>query len=373
MRNRTATLMLPAALVVAGVANPAAAARTPSLPSECAPEGSQIRCVFTQPSAIATVFTVPDGVENLLVTARGGSGGQGDADQQSDCTDGTVSLPRADTVAGAEGGLGGIAGAVLNVEPGEVLDLFVGGVGASANGIAGGAGGMNGGAPGGTVRIDVRNDLCDPFNQFGGGGGGGGGGSFVMAHGTLPQVAVPLLAAGGGGGGGGTYAGKPGGGGGGGGGATGDAGDGGRNRGLGGADHGGRGGPGADSGARGAGGFGAASLTAPGAGGGGGGGYFGGGGGGSSVPADNLAGTAVQMISGGGGGGSGFVAGRGPGVRLSRGTVGTGSVSGPGEISISWKPLSGAPARERAAAATPANARVSRARRAATAAPRRGR
>jgi hypothetical protein len=343
MARRIAARTLPAVLLLGSVGTgTAAAARSTGLPAECAPEGARIRCLFTQPAAIATVFTVPAGVVNLSVSARGGSGGPGDADQQSDCADGPVSLPRAGSVEGARGGLGGVASAVLNVEPGQVLDLYVGGVGASATGITGGAGGVNGGAPGGTVRIEARNDLCDPFNQFGGGGGGGGGGSFVMAHGTLPPVAVPLLAAGGGGGGGGTYAATPGGTGGGGGGPTGDAGDGGRNRGLGGSDRGGRGGPGADSGTRGTGGLGAASLSAPGAGGGGGGGYFGGGGGGSSVPADELSGAAVRMVSGGGGGGSGFVAGTGPGVRLYRGTVGLGSVSGPGEIAISWTPPDGA-------------------------------
>ncbi|MBA3744456.1 glycine-rich protein, partial [Sporichthya sp.] len=229
MKNRTATVMLPAALVVAVTATSAGAARTTPLAPECTAEGTKVRCLYTKPSAVPTVFTVPAGVVNMLVAARGGSGGTGDADQSSDCTDGALSLPRAGSVPGAAGGLGGIASAVLNVEPGQVLDLFVGGVGNSANGITGGAGGVNGGAPGGTVRLDPSTDVCDPFNQFGGGGGGGGGGSFVMAHNTLPQVAVPLVSAGGGGGGG-TYAGKTGGIGGAGGGKAGDPGAGGPNR-----------------------------------------------------------------------------------------------------------------------------------------------
>lgn len=338
MGHRTAALVpgLVAALGTTLVAPPAASAAP--LPPECVSAGQEVRCLFTQSTAIATVFRVPAGVVNLTVSARGGSGGPGDADQSSDCTDGALSLPRAGTVSGAPGGLGGIAGAVLNVEPGQVLDLFVGGMGASANGITGGSGGLHGGAPGGTVRLDPSTDVCDPFNQFGGGGGGGGGGSFVMAHGTLPQVAVPLLAAGGGGGGGGTYGGVPGGSGGAGGGAAGDDGTGGVNRGLGGTTRGGLGGPGADDGDRGSGGLGAPTLSAPGAGGGGGGGFFGGGGGGSSVPAESLAGPAdLQVTSGGGGGGSGFVAGSGPGVRLSRATIGAGSVSGPGEIAISYR------------------------------------
>lgn len=371
MRRRTAAGALPAVLVlgISGTSS-AAASETAALPAECATVGNQVHCLFTQPSAIATIFTVPAGVVNLLVTLRGGSGGPGDADQQSDCTDGKLSLPRADTVVGAKGGPGGIAGAVLNVEPGQVLDLFVGGVGASANGLTGGAGGLNGGAPGGTVRLDAKTDLCDPFNQFAGGGGGGGGGTFVMSHGTLPQVAFPLLAAGGGGGGGGTYAGKSGGSGGGGGGASGDAGDGGQNRGLGGSTTGGTAGPGGDNGDRGTGGLGAASLTAPGAGGGGGGGFFGGGGGGSSVPPDTLAGKAQDVIGGGGGGGSGFVAGSGPGVRLSKGTVGAGSITGPGEIAISYTAPASAPARtsSRQDVATPvaAERRVSPGRRRAS-------
>lgn len=338
MRHRTVALVpaLSATLATALIAPPPASAA--ALPPECMAAGTQVRCLFTRSVAIATVFPVPAGVVNLTVSARGGSGGPGDADQSSDCTDGALSLPRARTVTGAPGGLGGTASAVLNVEPGQVLDLYVGGMGSSANGITGGAGGLNGGAPGGTVRLDPGANVCDPFNQFGGGGGGGGGGSFVMAHGTLPQVAVPLLAAGGGGGGGGTYGGVPGGSGGAGGGPAGDDGTGGVNRGLGGTTRGGTGGPGADHGDRGSGGLGAQTLGAPGAGGGGGGGFFGGGGGGSSVPAESLAGRAdLEVISGGGGGGSGFVAGAGPGVRLSKAAIGAGSVSGPGEIAISYR------------------------------------
>ncbi|HUR75902.1 MAG TPA: hypothetical protein VMZ00_16590, partial [Sporichthya sp.] len=189
-QRRMAAGLVPAAFVAAGASAPPASA-APLLAPECAADGHQVHCLFTQSSAIATVFTVPAGVVNLVVSARGGSGGPGDADQSGGCTESTLSLPRADSVRGAAGGLGGTASAVLNVEPGQILDLFVGGVGNSANGITGGAGGRGGGAPGGTVRIDPSTDVCDPFNQFGGGGGGGGGGSFVMAHNTLPQVAVP--------------------------------------------------------------------------------------------------------------------------------------------------------------------------------------
>jgi hypothetical protein len=369
-RRTPAVLAAPAVLLAA--AWPAAAASPASLPPECKASGAQVHCLYTAPSALATIFTVPAGVVNLVVSARGGSGGAGDADQQTDCTSGAVALPRAGTPVSAAGGLGGLAAAILNVEPGQTLDLFVGGVGSAANGITGGAGGVNGGAPGGTVRVNYRNDLCDPFNQFGGGGGGGGGGSFVMAHGTIPAVAIPLLAAGGGGGGGGSYAGSAGGNGGAGGGPAGDPGQGGPNRGLGGTDAGGSGGPGADRGGRGSGGLGAASLSTPGAGGGGGGGYFGGGGGGSSVPAESIAAGARAVIGGGGGGGSGFVASAGPGVRLSHGSVGQGSLSGPGEIAISYDRPGAAAERETVAAARSGDAgRVSPGRRAARAARRR--
>ncbi len=363
-------------LLVATTAPPAGAAPRAPLPAECTASGRAVQCLFTEPSAIATVFTVPAGVVNLVVGARGGSGGPGDADQQSDCTEGTLSLPRARTVTGAPGGLGGAARAVLNVEPGQVLDLYVGGIGSSANGITGGAGGVNGGAPGGTVQLDPSTDVCDPFNQFGGGGGGGGGGSFVMAHTTLPQVAVPLLAAGGGGGGGGTYSGTPGGAGGGGGGPEGDPGNGGPNRGQGGlTSGGGAGGPGGRDGEQGVGGLGAASLSAPGGGGGGGGGFFGGGGGGTSVPTDAISPADLQMVSGGGGGGSGFVASAGPGVRLSKAEIGPGSVSGPGEIAISFT-LPGAKNRDSATtggAATKRAARISAGRRVRSGIPSPGR
>ncbi|MBA3745450.1 MAG: hypothetical protein H0X00_21450, partial [Sporichthya sp.] len=126
---------------------------------------------------------------------------------------------------------------------------------------------------------------------------------------------------------------------------------GGPNRGFGGADRGGLGGPGAENGSRGSGGIGAATLSAPGAGGGGGGGYFGGGGGGSSVPTEAvMRASDVKVISGGAGGGSGFVASAGPGVRLSKASVGAGSISGPGDIEISYP----APAADDADTASPA-------------------
>lgn len=339
--------LVTAVVASAVTAAPAAAARdvdaVTGLPAECSARGKQVRCLWTTPSAIPEVFTVPTGVVNLKVLARGGSGGPGDADQSEDCTDGAVTLPGAESVEGAEGGVGGTASAILNVEPGQVLDLYVGGMGNSANGITGGAGGINGGAPGGTVQlVDVHAVICDAFNQFGGGGGGGGGGSFVMAHNTHPAVAVPLLAAGGGGGGGGTYASAPGGRGGAGGGEAGDPGNNTQVGGAGGtALGGGGGGPNGENGSRGLGGLGAPSLTTPGGGGGGGGGYFGGGGGGITQGVSDAEGAksvAAPLAgkAGGGGGGSGFVASSGPGVRLTKGVIGPGSVTGPGEISISF-------------------------------------
>ncbi len=98
-------------------------------------------------------YTVPSGVTRIKVKAWGGGGGGG--------------AGAAVNRNGGNGGGGGYATAVLNVNPGETLNLSVGG---------GGGGGSN---------------------NTSGRGGGGGGESGIMRSNTL------LIAAGGGGGGGG--------------------------------------------------------------------------------------------------------------------------------------------------------------------------
>lgn len=141
-------------------------------PASCA--DGVCRVSYASTGALQT-FTIPSGVESVTVTVAGGQGG---------------------SVAGdngflyAAGGAGGRTAGTLDVEPGEVLTLVVGGAGGTAVALAtnpastGSPGGYGGGGAGGD---DVRPLL--------GARAGGGGGSFVLADDdTL------LLAAGGGGG-----------------------------------------------------------------------------------------------------------------------------------------------------------------------------
>ena len=105
--------------------------------------GSQ---TFDFTGAIAT-FTVPDCVESIAIEARGAQGGNG--------------------IAGpAVGGLGARASGTFTVQPGDVLEILVGGQGADA--------------------------VSSPQGQ---GGGCGAGGSFVAT-----MTGAPLVVAGGGGG-----------------------------------------------------------------------------------------------------------------------------------------------------------------------------
>lgn len=217
---------------------------------------------------MSNMFTIPAGVTRVYVRAWGGGGG-------SAFPTGSSALP----------GAGGAAAAIIDVIPGERLDLVVGGPGRTPTSPAtGGAGGTPGG-----------------------GGAGGAGGTGMSAGGggggrtTVSRAGVLLLVAGGGGGaaGGGGPACVAGAGG----GLVGEAGGAGdAAAGRGGSQSaGGPGGvgrapsPGGTAGSVGLGGAGGAGVLH--GGGGGGGGYYGGGGG---------AAAAMAMIPGGGGGGSGF-------------------------------------------------------------------
>ena len=109
-------------------------------------------------------FTVPDGVQTLTVTLAGASGGD---------------------MNGVLGGYGGIVSATINVAPGDVLYVFVGGQGESAHsGYNGGGVSVNGGDGGGATDIRTSPyELEDRILVAGGGGGasgdcapGGGGG-----------------------------------------------------------------------------------------------------------------------------------------------------------------------------------------------------
>ncbi|HEY1445628.1 MAG TPA: Ig-like domain-containing protein, partial [Acidimicrobiales bacterium] len=205
------------------------------------------------------------------------------------------------------GGLGGQTKAVINVTPGEVFQLTVGGQGASGDdaGGSGGGPGYSGLSPGGNGggASDVRSGSCTTTTSCalsarvvvgGGGGGGGGAGNFGGGPSTAPNGAA---------GGGGTT-------------ASGVGANGAVNSSGGGANGGGGGtlsaaggggasifDPAGGSGALGKGGAGSTANAgrspgyASGGGGGGGGGYYAGGGGGAGYGSPG----------GGGGGGSGYV------------------------------------------------------------------
>ncbi|MFJ8162348.1 Ig-like domain-containing protein [Streptomyces sp. NPDC096136] len=256
----------------------------------CVQTGNQVVCTYDYTGAAQT-FTVPSGVTQVSVDARGASGGAAAGDPNP----------------GGGGGAGAEVVGTLIVTPGQTLQINVGGAGGAGTEGAPGSGGFNGGGTGGSSDSVY---------------GGGGGGSSDVRSGAL-DLASRLVTAGGGGGGGATDE-LAGGSGGAGGpsGATGANGTGGANttggRGGGGATPtvpgvGGTGGTGADNnggsgqpGVLGTGGLGGTGRTGDaggitGGGGGGGGVYGGGGGGGGGI-------TDVEF-SGAGGGGGGSSAG----------------------------------------------------------------
>lgn len=255
------------------------------------------------------IFTVPAGVTQVTIVAKGASGGKS-------------------AYRSGSPGLGAIVSATIAVTPGSKLRIHVGGQGTPK------AGGYNGGG-------DVASSVSSRFN-----GGGGGGCSDVRQHGDQLKRRV-VVAAGGGGAGDGTNAYSSrnrGGSGGAGNGLVGNSGGGGA-----GGSYAGRGGSGGSQTAGGAGGEGgvcsfcyilrinsgalrsehvkknsyggcngsagghgwfghggAGSGTCGGSGGGGGGGYYGGGGGGSGAYGwiySTSGGTRGESGSGGGGGG----------------------------------------------------------------------
>jgi PKD-like domain/Secretion system C-terminal sorting domain len=268
-------------------------------------------------------FTVPCGVTSVFVQTWGAQGGTGAVGGNS--------------VSGGSGGLGGYAEGFLAVAPGDVLNIFVGGQGATPTG------GFNGGANGGSTNA-----------------GGGGGASDIRVGGTAEANRVITAGGGGGGGRGGCHEGS------GVGGVGGNGGFGGGGVGVNGNDSpqssgvagGGKGGNfGSVQGALGAAGIGCSGfLGAPGGtattgtgaaggagqtcccsssnsvvgGGGGGGGQLGGGGGGGGSAGTTGCGGNSKGAGGGGGGGSSFVGG------VTSGVVNNGIWLGNGQVSISW-------------------------------------
>src|SRR6266704_887023 len=107
------------------------------------------RNVFDYTGAVQT-YTVPDGVFSLIVELMGAG-----------------AWPPGST------GSGGYLQGRLAVHPGDVLNIYVGGVGGTPSGQTGGVGGWNGGGNGGTCT-----------GSGGSGGGGGGGASDIRFGGT---------------------------------------------------------------------------------------------------------------------------------------------------------------------------------------------
>ncbi|MBL7703176.1 MAG: hypothetical protein JNM14_13065 [Ferruginibacter sp.] len=275
-------------------------------------------------------FTVPAGVTSLFIQTRGAQGGAG--------------AVGGNTAGGGPGGLGGYAEGNLAVTPGQVLNIFVGGQGATP------AGGFNGGANGGSQNA-----------------GGGGGASDVRVGGT--GAANRVITAGGGGGGGrggcdqgaATTGGVGGNGGSGGGGVGANGGDSATSGGVAGGGFGGNaasvqgalgaagigcggflGAPGVATATE-IGGTGGAGQTCccfsfnsiPGGGGGGGGQIGGGGAGGGSAGTTGCSGNS-KGAGGGGGGGSSYTGG------VTAGAATAGVHSGDGEVVITWAvPASG--------------------------------
>jgi hypothetical protein len=265
---------------------------------DCQPSGSEVVCTFTYTGA-AQSWTVPEGVTQATFEVSGAHGGR-------------------DARHTAQGGVGGMARATIDVTPADTLQVTVGGAGADGvigapNAIvAGGAGGFNGGAAGGSA-----DGIAGGSGESGGGGGGASDIRFDTDDSGDFALAERIIVAGGGGGAGASIGGGGGGAGGGSeGGGGGDASPFGSNpNGKGGkggsASSGGVGGdPGVVwvfasctkglDGTLGVGGLGGECRAFAGSGGGsggggGGGGYYGGGGGGGG-----------GFAGGGGGGGSGF-------------------------------------------------------------------
>ncbi len=271
-------------------------------------------------------FTVPAGVTSLFVQAWGAQGGSGALGGNS--------------VGGGTGGLGGYAEGFLAVTPGDILNIFVGGQGATP------AGGFNGGGNGGTANA-----------------GGGGGSSDIRVGGTAEANRVLTAGGGGGGGRGGCHEGSGTGGVGGAGGAGGggigqDGNDSPQSSGVAGGGKGGNfgsiqgafgpagvgcsgflGNPGSTattgSGATGGGGQScccSSSNSVVGGGGGGGGQLGGGGGGGGSAGTTGCAGNS-KGAGGGGGGGSSFTG------SLTSPVINNGIWLGNGQVTISWSTI----------------------------------
>lgn len=272
-------------------------------------------------------FTVPCGVDTVFIQTWGAQGGSGANGNSS-----------AGATLGGAGGLGGYAEGFLVVNPGDVLNIFVGGQGATpTGGFNGGANGGSQNAGGGGGASDVRVGGTAEANRVITAGGGGGGGR----GGCESQVAITGGAGSGGGSGlaGANGQDAPTSGGSAGGGKGGNFGN---VQGASGAAGTGCGGflgsPGgtASTGTGASGGAGQSCCcfsfgSIPGGGGGGGGQVGGGGGGGGSAGTTGCSGND-KGAGGGGGGGSSYIGG------VFNGATNPGIWLGNGMVQISWTP-----------------------------------
>lgn len=115
-------------------------------------------------------FVVPDGVDEVFLTLRGGNGGGHKGD-------GYIAT-------------GGLVSGWLPVQSGDILSVYVGGNGGAPRGVHGAAGGWNGGGAGGDSNPS-RPDTTD-------GGYGGGGATDVRLNGAALADRVAVAAGGGG-------------------------------------------------------------------------------------------------------------------------------------------------------------------------------
>jgi hypothetical protein len=295
--RRGRILGIAAAVVPLGAAGVIVAATTATAqPSNCHQSAAtSITCTFGLTNG-PQLFTVPAGVTSITAAAYGAQGGGGNF---------------------SNGGEGGEAQATFEVNPGDPVEVLVGGQGGS---ITSGTGGFNGGGAGGSMGTA---SLAD-----GGGGAGGGGASDVRLGSCASTLSCGLaqrvLVGGGGGGsvaGGGSYLGA-GGGGGSPAGVTGDSQGGGTGGGGGGGSQtaGGTAGPAANCAANQAGGGVAGGVSTQDA-------------GGSGGAGDSSSSAGVIGGNGGGGGGGGYWGGAGGGGGAhqcgSSGAGGGGSSYGP--------------------------------------------
>ena len=148
-------------------------AKTQEAPLKEAVAGaSVVNCVTTQTFTFTggmQTFTVPAGVTSLTIETYGAAGGSGANGNSS-----------AGGNLGGAGGRGSKAVGTLSVTPGQVLNIFVGGAGATpTSGFNGGGIGGNQNSGGGGGASDVRfpgATAADRLIVAAGGGGGGRGG-----------------------------------------------------------------------------------------------------------------------------------------------------------------------------------------------------